>query len=405
MEANRDLDRENSMEPYILSAEDIAKLQAANISSAFDAEPGMEAAENEIEFLNGPSTAPMAERLEAPEVLPADVGPNIPLLPASAVAAPASAAPAPSQNNMALIQQLLAAQTANSVPKDPYESLSKTQRRMLAFAGLSDAGAALQGRSGVSINNMMSRFNEQADMQRKAAGAQAQQKMMQGLMGGDAAGGDPQARIQQLLNIAMVNPSMAPAIALQVKNIQDQVQALSTTQGQADQASTQLEDVQTLLDMIQDDPFMTTGIMSTILGGVKATTSGQAVALQKTLKSNLALEALKALKATGATMGALNTKEFEALETQLTNLDLGLGAKAAKVSLLRIQDKYQSLIADAFRDAKEQAEAGNPMGKRGLDGLTRIFGGEPEWLGTAPPLQITIRPNENEEEFKKRMGL
>ena len=89
-------------------------------------------------------------------------------------------------------------------------------------------------------------------------------------------------------------------------------------------------------------------------------------------------------------MGALNTTEFQALETQLTNLDLGLGAEESKRSLLRIQNKYQSLIADAFRDAKEQAAAGNPMGQKGLDGLTRIFGGEPEWLSTAPPLQITI---------------
>ena len=383
------------MEAYPLTQADIDKLMAAGISSASNAMPGEQATEQELQLL-GITTTP-AEAVETFAPPAPDVGPDVP-------AAPAAVAPAPAQNNMALIQQMLAAQ-APPVSTDPYENMSKTQRRMLAFAGLSDAGAALQGQQGGSINAMMSRFNEQADMQRKATAARAQSQMLQGLMGGGAAGGDPQARIQQLLNIAMVNPSMAPAIALQVKNIQDQLQAASTAESKVSQAGTQLEDVQALLDMINDDPFMTTGIMSSLLSGVKITQAGQAASLQKTLKSNLALQALKDLKATGATMGALNTTEFQALESELTNLDLGLGAELSKRSLLRIQDKYQSLIADAFRDAKEQAAAGNPMGQKGLDGLTRIFGGEPEWLSTAPPLQITVRPNENDEEFKKRMGL
>jgi len=391
------------MEPKILTQADIDKLMAAGINSSFDAKVGDQALEDEAAFLTGPSITPVSATVpaEAAETFaPAapDVGLDVP----SAV----PAVNAPAQNNMALIQQLLAAQ-APAVPSDPYENLSKTQRRMLAFAGLSDAGAALQGRKGGNINDMMGRFNDQADMTRKATAARAQSQLLQGMMGGGAAGGDPQARIQQLLNLAMVNPSMAPAIALQVKQIQDQLQATSTAEGKVSQAGNQLEDVQALMDMINDDPFMTTGIMSTLLSGVKFTKSGQALSLQKTLKSNLALQALKDLKATGATMGALNTTEFQALENELTNLDLGLGAPLAKRSLLRIQDKYQSLIADAFRDAKEQAAAGNPMGQKGLEGLTRIFGGEPEWLSTAPPLQITIPLSDAdfiEQERKRREG-
>jgi hypothetical protein len=305
---------------------------------------------------------------------------------------------------MALLQQMLDAQT----PAQPssYESMSKDQRRMLAFAGLSDAGRALQGLQGGKVEALLGRFNEQADIQRKATAAQAQRQMLQGLVGGGV-GADPQARIQQLLNLAMVNPSMAPAIALQVKQIQDQVKAAATTEGKASQAGTQLEDVQTLLDMINDDPFMTTGIMSSLLSGIKITQAGQAASLQKTLKSNLALQALKDLKATGATMGALNTVEFQALENELTNLDLSLGAELSKRSLLRIQDKYQSLIADAFRDAEEQAAAGNPIGQRTLDGLNRIFGGKPAWTENAGPVvpSGTQREGETLEEFKKRMDL
>ena len=44
---------------------------------------------------------------------------------------------------------------------------------MLAFSALSDAGAALAGRQGGNFNAMLGRFNEQADMQRKADGGAA----------------------------------------------------------------------------------------------------------------------------------------------------------------------------------------------------------------------------------------
>jgi len=389
------------MEPKILTQADIDKLMAAGINSSFDANVGDQALEDEAAFLNGPSITPVsatvpAEAVETFAPPAADVGPDVPdVVPA----APVAAAPAPAQNNMALIQQMLAAQ-APPVSADPYENMSKTQRQMLAFSALSDAGASLAGRQSNRFGDLMGRFNEQADMTRKATTAQAQRQMLQGLMGGGAAGGDPQARIQQLLNIAMVNPSMAPAIALQVKQIQDQLQATSAAEGKVSQAGTQLDDVQALLDMINDDPFMTTGIMSSLLSGVKVTAAGQAASLQKTLKSNLALQALKDLKATGATMGALNTTEFQALESELTNLDLGLGAELSKRSLLRIQDKYQSLIADAYRSAEAAGETET------VKNLDRILKGRPEWLSEAGPVVPSgPRANETEEEFKKRMGL
>lgn len=52
-----------------------------------------------------------------------------------------------------------------------YESLSKTQKRMMAFAGLRDAGAALQGREGNALNNLMRDFTDRADQRRKAEAA------------------------------------------------------------------------------------------------------------------------------------------------------------------------------------------------------------------------------------------
>ena len=391
----------------ILTDEDITALENAGVIMRGVA-VGDEATPDEIIELERLGVQPVA----AP----------VPAAPVAAVAAPAMtddrspggnlavdpapvAAPVvtPVTSGAATLQQLLALQAP--APAPTYESLSKDQRRLLAFAGLSDAGAALQGGQGGNVSAMLGRFNEQADMQRKAAAAQASQQMVQGIIAGDA-GTDPQARIQQLLNMAMVSPSMAPAIALQVKEIQDQMKATAAAVGGSSQAATQLEDVNALKRLIIEDPTLTTGMIGSLLSYVPGTGANIAEGLATTLRSNLALEALKALKATGATMGALNAVEFNALETQLTELDLSKGPEASMRALTRIQTKYQNLIADAFRDAEEQAAAGNPNGIRALDGLNRIFGGSrPAWTADAGPVvpSGTQSEGESDEDFLKRM--
>tara|TARA_R110001606_G_scaffold269909_1_gene418409 strand:+ start:3838 stop:4986 length:1149 start_codon:yes stop_codon:yes gene_type:complete len=377
------------MEPYLLTQEDIEKLAAMSEGSMNGVPPGAEATPAEIEALGIQPTAVDPAPVAAPVTAP--------------VTAPVAATAADTATSgAATLQQLLALQAPTPAPT--YETLSKDQRRMLAFAGLSDAGAALQGGQGGNVNAMFGRFNEQADMQRKATAAQAQRQMLSGIMGGGV-GADPQARIQQLLNMAMVNPSMAPAIALQVKQIQDQLQGSTKDVTGSSQAATQLEDVNALINMIDADPSLTTGIMGSLLSYIPGTGANIAEGLATTLRSNLALQALKDLKATGATMGALNETEFTALETELTQLDLSKGPQTSKRALKRIQTKYQNLVADAFRDAEEQAAAGNPIGQKTLEGLNRIFGGKPAWTENAGPVvqSGTQREGESDEDFLKRM--
>jgi hypothetical protein len=291
---------------------------------------------------------------------------------------------------MAILQALLDAQAP--APAPTYESLSKDQRRLLAFAGLSDAGAALQGGKGGNVNAMLGRFNEQADMQRKATAAQAQRQMLQGLIGPGAAGGDPQARIQQLINMAIINPSMAPAIALQVKQIQDQQKEMLTLQGKASSAAGQLETMQEIIDNINNDPAMTTGPMAMFLRSVPFTQAGQTQALVDSLRSTLALDTLKDLKATGATMGALNREELQILLDDVTKLDLALGPDAVKKSLSKIDRRYKNIVRGLYRGASEE----------GMAQLDLHFKGRPAWLD---PSSDAPAQGETQEEFKKRMGL
>ena len=284
------------MEKYLLTQDDIDALSEGGIDMRGVA-AGVEANQAEMEFLRTPTssvaddtmtllnaTAPapkfinsQAEAIAAtltPEELASlrvptgEPAPELPPITASNVdqvlgasgaqmQAPSGAqmqAPSGAQmqapSGQASLLQMLGMMAPQPVPNDPYENLSKTQRRMLAFAGLSDAGAALQGRQGTSVQGLMKNFTAQFDMNRKREAAMAQQQMLSSLMGGTgtpaggvgAAGGTGvdalNAQKQKLLQFALASPSSAGAIALQVKSIDDQIAAL--VQGKKSLTSTNM---------------------------------------------------------------------------------------------------------------------------------------------------------------------
>ena len=118
---------------------------------------------------------------------------------------------------------------------DPFAKMSKTQRRMLGFAAIADAGAALAGRQGGQFNALLNTFSGFEDMERKRQAAQQRQTMMSGLMGG--AGGlipegatveDLQAKRQQLITAAMQDPSgnLATSIKPALDELASQIERL-----------------------------------------------------------------------------------------------------------------------------------------------------------------------------------
>ena len=269
-----------NMEPYFLTIDDINALAESGMdmrgvgegTPANQAEmealgtPTSSVADDTVSVLSATTPAPtvinsQAEAIAAtmsPEELaslrvPTGVpAPELPPITASNVdqvlGAGGAQAQAPSGQKSLL--QTLGMMAPQPATNDPYENLSKTQRRMLAFAGLSDAGAALQGRQGTSVQGMMKNFTAQSDMNRKREAAMAQQQMLNSLMGGTgaptggvgAAGGTGvdalNAQKQKLLQFALASPSSAGAIALQVKSIDDQIAKLQ--QGEQSLISTNM---------------------------------------------------------------------------------------------------------------------------------------------------------------------
>lgn len=66
----------------------------------------------------------------------------------------------------------------------------------------------------------------------------------------------------------------------------------------------------------------------------------------KTLQSRLTLQALKNLKAEGGTLGAVNEKEFSALEKNIANLDTSLGTGAFVEQLNNIESGFNNIISN-----------------------------------------------------------
>lgn len=82
------------------------------------------------------------------------------------------------------------------IPQDPFENLSRSQRTMIGFAALKDAGMALQGKEGGAVRGVMDDITARADMERKRRmqlgqlqQEQARQARLDALFAGQASGG------------------------------------------------------------------------------------------------------------------------------------------------------------------------------------------------------------------------
>ena len=250
------------MEVYILTQEAIDRLSV----NGFDMRGiavGSEALAEEADFLKigGPASAQGATPAELvemgrtdllmppPSANPNDTSVNTPMqlevTDPSVIPAP-SPAPAQGVDRNQILAALMSSQAAPAAPADPFENLSKTQRRMLAFAGLSDAGAALQGMKGGSVSALMGRFNDIADMERKRQAATQQNAALMAALGGQS--GAPvmaidspeaaRAQIAKLTQIAITNPSLAAGLQLEISRLSDQAERMETESVEAAQAST-----------------------------------------------------------------------------------------------------------------------------------------------------------------------
>lgn len=185
------------MEQYLLTQEDIDRLGLTGVMA------GEPATVEEMKLLGLPVGPSQQDPI--PAAAPAAEQSSTAGAPTTAPAA----APAMGGMDMTGLLGLM-----NPVPQDPFENLSRSQRTMLGFAALKDAGYALQGKEGNAVKNVMADITERADMERKRQAALARQQMLGRLTGGAASGGmDRQAIINAMAMGAIDGPTGTAMLA------------------------------------------------------------------------------------------------------------------------------------------------------------------------------------------------
>ncbi len=242
---------------YSLTADDILKLEALNFYQNPNDKPmaGELATMEEMVSLGVNTVDPELEvRNVEPEITPvAANGAGGGAGGAGAGGAGAGAGVTGMNPQMQQLLELMKQQSEASM-KPASQNYTADQKRMLAFAGIADAGRALQGKEGTAVAGLMTNFTDMADQKRKATNALAQRNMigsMMGSMGNAATLNDPnqiRATIADLTNMLAVNPGLAPFINLQVSNLYKRLEEIETLEEGAASASTSLDLIDALLE-------------------------------------------------------------------------------------------------------------------------------------------------------------
>ena len=290
------------------------------------------------------------------------------------------------QNTAAGNKQLLdlfALMQKPQVPGDPIENLSKNQRSMLAFAGIRDAGMALQGKDSNAVSNLLGTFTEQADVARKARQAQMTQQLLSGMtqFGPQGTGEMPEdmskidmlkAQRDRILSQSFaIDPRFMPIVTTTINELNRQIaDAEKKRQQDIDKATgavTVLSTVDNLVTAIQDEGNMITGPIGAILGLMPFTKAGEARLTTETLRANLAFDTLRGIKAGGATLGSVSAPELALLEAKVANLNLNRSKEAVLASLKEIDRYYKQLVINAYKISDDPSQ------------LDAIFGRRPAW--------------------------
>ena len=215
---------------YILTDEDAQRIvdyySQQGIYPDFTVEnyAGFKATPEEMKILQTPANAPVQRKSMDPSqaTVVSPTGAPIDIVPEEMRYGSKEVTPALLQR----IRQEEAANAAAPDPNDPYANLSKTQRRILAFSALQDAGLALQGVQGSNFQSAMSDFTERADQARKAKAAQQRSAMLQNIMGGVggsgiAGGGMSREAIIQLALSGVIEPPMANVMLSEMTRAQE----------------------------------------------------------------------------------------------------------------------------------------------------------------------------------------
>lgn len=353
------------MKPYKLTIEDIDKLQAQGLDMTGVPE-GAVAEPFELDALNitqPPMTADQAGLTPTQATYDASIqaGATPATAPQSGGFPVTTPTPSPTMGaataGASPLMGLLDLSTP--IPQDPFENLSRSQRTMIGFAALKDAGMALQGKEGNAVSGVMKDITNRADMERKRQAAVAQQQMLGSLFGGagGGAGGAVDmtsieamtAHRAKLAQAAVMFPDRAAGLAVQIADLDKNISRIKDAKTSLQSTSMGIAAAEALLN--SPDLGQLTGLSgfgNQFLEKIKMAPKYSVLMSYVDQLSGLDfLEAYQALKGSGP----------------ITDIE-GAQAKAARSRLLRALNGTPQDVRDAAQAAVDlfaQARSQNPL--------------------------------------------
>lgn len=351
---------------YSLTEQDIAKLEALNFYPSPNDKPmpGELATMEEMISLGVNTVDPELEvRNVSPEITPVGTGGA-----GDGIVSPSETGATTGVTGMnPQMQQLLdlMRQQQEAASKPASQSYTKDQRRMLAFAGIADAGRALQGKEGTAVPSLISSFTDLADQKRKADAALAQRQMIGSMMGGmgnAATLNDPnqiRATISDLTNMLAVNPGLAPFINLQVSNLYKRLEDIETLEEGAASAETSLDLIDALLEQDLSQVSGVKGFFNSIFADYGLAPKYTNInSLVDQLDGLNFLEIFQKLKG-GGQITENETKQGKAAQSRIRSVIEGRGSEAdLRAAVKEVQLYFNDAIRKnpTYKEAKKGTE-------------------------------------------------
>lgn len=282
------------------------------------------------------------------------------------------------QSQQALIDSLRSA-SQPTTQAGPYDNLSKLQKRMLAFAGIKDAGLALQGKEGSTVANLLKDFSDRSDQQRKALQAQRLANLYSGSgMSGGAMSDFSNMTLDQLtglrnnilggafeINPMTGEPLVDPAMTkLKLEQIDTRISELKTSQAADEQGAERIDFLLPLVNStisylnptgeVGEDgvpvlnPNMMNKLTRMISEGIEPLGYQEFMGDLDTIKNTMTFENLLELKKGGATFGSLSNDELRQISTLAGSLNPSNPLGTLK-TLSRIQKMFKKAQDDFDR--------------------------------------------------------
>jgi hypothetical protein len=159
--------------------------------------------------------------------------------------------------------------------------------------------------------------------------------------------------------------------------------------GEEETGQLMLEDIGRAMELIRENPNLTTGVLGNMLANVPGSSAADLQALMDTIAANISFDALQQMRAaspTGGALGAISELELQLLQATAGSISTAQSPEQLVRNLERLARQFNTIVHGPNGAPSEAAQA--PGG----------------WADLEPNVQAILRENHDEETLRRWYG-